>query len=172
VTPGPSTALFRDAVSRFATGIAVVSCRVNDIDHAMTANSFTSVSLEPLLVLVCVERESRFHDAIVASDQWAVSLLHRSAEPTSRWLATKGRPLEGQLASVPHHRGPVTGSALIDGALATLECRTYARHGAGDHDIVVGEVIGAEVGAESKAGEPLLYFRRGYHDLGGSLPGR
>lgn len=142
-----------------------MTCRVDDVDHAMTANSFTSVSLEPLLVLVCVERNSRFHEAIVASDRWAVSILPRDAESTSRWLATKGRPLDGQLDSVAHHTGPETGAALLDGALASLECRTEVRHVAGDHDIVVGRVLAIETEQVDDPQDPLLYFRRTYRGL-------
>ena len=91
VSPTPDE--FREAVSRFATGITVVTCVVDGVDHAMTANAFASVSLDPLLVLVCVERESRFHEAIAATHAWGVSILPADAEPTARWLATKGRPL-------------------------------------------------------------------------------
>ena len=163
VTLVPSADDYRDAVSRFATGIVVVTCRVLGVDHAMTANSFTSVSLDPLLVLVCVERDSRFHEAIVASDAWGVSILPRSAEDASRWLATRGRPLHGQLDSVPHGQGDVTGTPLINGALATLECRTHAMFPGGDHDIVVGEVVA--VSAESDTPPPLLYYRRGYRSI-------
>lgn len=131
----------------------------------MTANSFTSVSLDPLLVLVCVERESRFHNAIVASGRWAVSIMPRHAEPAARWLATKGRPLEGQLASVPHHTGDESGAAVLDGALASLECRTESTQRAGDHDIVVGRVLAAELGPPELMSDPLLYFGRGYRSL-------
>jgi flavin reductase (DIM6/NTAB) family NADH-FMN oxidoreductase RutF len=173
VTFGPSTDDFRDAVSRFATGIAVVTCRVAGVDHAMTANSFTSVSLDPLLVLVCVERDTRFHEAIVATDGWAVSILPRSAESVSRWLATRGRPLHGQLDRVPHGRGETTGAPLITTALATLECRTQAMFPGGDHNIVIGEVVATAVNsggpesddAEGAAPDPLLYYRRGYRSI-------
>ena len=152
-------------MSRFAAGITVVSCRIDGVDHAMTANAFTSVSLTPLLVLVCVERDARFHDAISASEHWAVSILPRTAESTARWLATRGRPLEGQLDDVPHRAGEVTGAALIDGALASLECRTDAIHRAGDHDIVVGEVVSVQVAREEDSNDPLIYFRRQYRDI-------
>ncbi len=111
-------------MGRFATGVTVVTARVGAIDHAMTANAFASVSLEPLLVLVCVEREARFHDAVVEAGRWGVSVLDGSARAVSEWLATRGRPLHGQLDRVPHHYGPVTGAALLDASLATMECRT------------------------------------------------
>ena len=109
----PTAAEFRRAAGLFATGIAVVTTVVDGVDHAMTANSFTSVSLDPLLVLVCVERDTRFHDALLASGRWAVSVLDVSARDTAVWLATKGRPLEGQLDRVPHAgpRSPVPRSS-------------------------------------------------------------
>jgi flavin reductase len=117
--------LFREAVSRFATGLTVVSCHVDGIDHAMTANAFTSVSLSPLLILVSVERESRFHEAIRNASNWAVSILPRSGEPTARWLATKGRPLAGQLDQVPHHVGESSGAAEGSGEPLLYFRRTY-----------------------------------------------
>ena len=169
MSTAPDAALFREAVSRFATGITVVTCQVDDADHAMTANAFSSVSLDPLLVLVCVERATRFHEALAHTDVWGVSILARSAEPAARWLATKGRPLENQLASVDHYYGARTGSALISGALATLECRTFATHPAGDHDVVIGQVVAIEVARDIPGAvddqSPLLYYRRGYRHL-------
>ena len=92
----------------------------------MTANALASVSLEPLLVLVCVEREARFHDAIVESGLWGVSILPSTARATADWLATRGRPLHGQLDRIPIHRGG-TGVALLDESLSTLECETRMR---------------------------------------------
>ncbi len=155
---------FREAVSRFATGITVVTCVVDGVDHAMTANAFASVSLDPLLVLVCVERESRFHEAIGATHSWGVSVLPSDAEQTSRWFATKGRPLEGQLERSGHHRSPRHGVAWIDGALAAMECHTHDIHRAGDHDIVIGEVVELKT-AVPESLEPLLYYRRNYRSL-------
>jgi flavin reductase (DIM6/NTAB) family NADH-FMN oxidoreductase RutF len=157
--------LFRRAAGRFATGVCAVTTADAGIDHAMTVNTFTSVSLEPLLVLICVEVEARFHDAVLNAGVWGVSLLDGSARPVAEWLATRGRPLHGQLARVPHHRGPVTGVALLDQSVATLECRTTATHAGGDHTIVVGEVVHTEVPAEAR---PALVYHRGrYQRLDG-----
>ncbi|MFL6070618.1 MAG: flavin reductase family protein [Actinomycetes bacterium] len=166
----PTADEFREAVSRFATGITVVTCVVDGRDHAMTANAFASVSLDPLLVLVSVERESRFHDAVSAARAWGVSILRSRAEPTARWLATKGRPLEGQLEQVAHHRSPVLDVAWIDDSMAALECRTVDTIKAGDHDIVVGEVVNIEVHdvgelSEEPPLDPLLYFQRRYRQF-------
>ena len=122
--------------------MTVVTTRVGTFDHAMTASAFTSVSLEPVLVLVCVDKEARFRDAVLESGTWAASILSTAGRRAADWFATKGRPLVGQLDRYPHHRG-VTGAALLDGSLAWLECRTRAVYDGGDHDIVLGAVIAA-----------------------------
>lgn len=148
---------------RFATGVAVVSTVHEGLDHAMTVNTFTSVSLDPLLVLVCVETEARFHDAVMVSGQWAVSILDASARAAADWLASRGRPLHGQLDRVPHGRGPVTGAAVLDDALGWLECRTHAVHPGGDHAILVGEVVATGLGHDDAGA--LLYYRAAYRRL-------
>ena len=153
---------FRRAVGRFATGVTVVTAVDGGLDHAMTASAFTSVSLDPLLVLVCVENEARFHDAITSAGAWAVSVLDASARPVADWLATRGRPLHGQLDRIPFTRG-VTGAAILQQSSAWLECRTTAVHPGGDHDIVVGEVVALGLGDESAGA--LLYHRSRYRAL-------
>ena len=155
--------VFRRAMGRFVTGVTIVTTADRGLDHAMTANAFTSVSLDPLLVLVCVEQEARFHEAIEAAGVWSVSVLDDSARGVADWLATRGRPLHGQLDRVPHHRGPHTGIALLDQSLATLECRTTALHPGGDHTIVVGEVLGVHL--VEGAAAALVYYRGGYGRL-------
>lgn len=149
----------RFAMGHFATGIAVVTTIEDGHDHAMTANSLTSVSLEPPLVLVCVREDSGWLEAVLSSAVWGVSLLPTSGRPAASWLSTGGRPLYGQLAQVPHHRGTL-GVALVDEALATLECRTHAVHDAGDHAIVVGEVVSSF--ADARRDDPLIYYRSRY----------
>jgi flavin reductase (DIM6/NTAB) family NADH-FMN oxidoreductase RutF len=158
----PSSDVYRLAVGRLATGVTIVSSRLGGIDHAMTANAVASVSLEPLLLLVCVEREARFHDAIVDSGVWGVSILPSTARATADWLATRGRPLHGQLDRVPTHRG-VTGVALLDESLATLECESTDTYAGGDHTIVVGRVISVEI--SDRPGDALLYYRGRYDSL-------
>lgn len=158
---------FRHSLGRYATGVTVVTCTVGGVDHAMTANSFTSVSLDPLLVLVCVERDTRFHEAVVESGRWAVSVLAQDQRRHAVWFATRGRPLEGQFLQVPHVRGPLTDAPLLTGAVATLEVRSVGLHEAGDHDILVGEVVALGPVDDSKA--PLLYFGSRYRELGAEL---
>ena len=143
-------AAFRRAAGQFPGGIVVVTTSAG---HAMTVSAFASVSLEPPLVLFCAEKIARFHDAVLAADAWAVSILAEDGEKTARWLATRGRPLEGQLDELPHHQGPVTGAPLLDGALATLECQTFSVYDGGDHSIVVGRVVAVDSPADP-AGPP------------------
>jgi flavin reductase len=136
-------------------------------------SAFTSVSLEPVLVLFCAEKIARFHDAVLEAGYWAVSILDQEAEKTARWLATRGRPLGGQLDTIAHHPGPVTGAPILDGALAAMECRTTAVHFGGDHSIVVGEVLSVTEPGQADAikgdgdvgGGPLVYHAGHYRRL-------
>ena len=156
-------ASFRRAAGQFASGIVVVTTRGG---HAMTVSAFTSVSLDPPLVLFCAEKIARFHDAVLAEGSWAVSILAEDDEKTARWLAARGRPMDGQLDGVAHHRGPATGAPLLDDALAVLECRTTAVHDAGDHSIVVGEVEAVTAPADPPADRgPLLHYSGAYRRL-------
>ena len=165
VQPGRvDTDAFRRAVGRFTTGVTVVTTCSDGIDHAMTASAVTSVSLDPVLVLVCVEKDARFHDAIVDSGTWAVSVLSASGRRAAEWFATRGRPLGGQLDRYPHRRGAASGAALLDDSLAWLQCVTTAVHDGGDHDIVVGAVL--EVETSDREEPPLVYYRGAYRELG------
>jgi len=154
---------FRRVAGRFATGISVVTTRYDGVDHAMTVNAFTSVSLEPLVVLICVEKITRFHRAVMASGAWAVSMLADDAEQASRWFAEKARPTGGQLADYAYRPGPATGMPVLDNAMAVIECRTRAVHDGGDHDVVLGDVVG--LWADPAARRPLVYFEGRYRQL-------
>jgi flavin reductase len=159
----PDVDTFRRAMGRFVTGVTMLTTRSRDVDYAMTASALTSVSLEPLLMLVCIEREARFHDTVLEAGIWGISVLSGRDRPGADWLATRGRPLHGQLDRIPHHHGPQTGVALLNDALSTFECRTTAVHPAGDHSIVVGEVV--SVTSATHAGEALVYYRGRYGTL-------
>jgi flavin reductase (DIM6/NTAB) family NADH-FMN oxidoreductase RutF len=154
----PAAKAFRTAMGRFPTGVTVLSTYAGDTPLVMTASSFTSVSLDPLLVLVCVARSTRFHPAVLESGRWGVSFLAAHQEAMSRRFAVHGRDLDESLEDVPTHAGPATGVPLLDGSLVLLECRTTAVHPGGDHTIVVGEVVGLEVGADPT---PALVWHRG-----------
>jgi flavin reductase (DIM6/NTAB) family NADH-FMN oxidoreductase RutF len=168
VSSAPTPEQFRRAAGFLANGITVVTTRWDDVDHAMTANSFTTVSLEPVLVLVCAERQTRFHDAVLLSGSWAVSILDARAREAAVWFATKGRPLAGQLDHVAYTRGPETGAAVLGSSLAVVECVTTATHDGGDHTIVVGQVVSVDVPSVERADAlgPLIYYRSGYRSLG------
>jgi flavin reductase (DIM6/NTAB) family NADH-FMN oxidoreductase RutF len=160
-------AAFRRATGQFASGIVVVTTATG---HAMTVSAFTSVSLDPPLVLFCAEKIARFHDAVLAEGSWAVSILAEDDEKTARWLALRGRPLDGQLDGVAHHPGPATGAPVLDAALAVLECRTTAVHDGGDHSVVIGQVEAVtgpvtDPAREARRG-PLVHYSGAYRRLG------
>jgi flavin reductase len=155
---------YRRAIGRFASGVTIATTFAGRHDHAMTANSLTSVSLEPVLMLLCVEQDARWHDAVLESGVWGISVLGVGSRGVAEWLATQGRPLHGQLDRVAHHRGARTRVALLDDALATLECRTTDVHPAGDHSIVVGEVLSVHTPTRTEAA--LVHYRGRF----GALP--
>lgn len=148
---------FRAAIGRLPAGVAVVTLRWRGVELAMTASAVASVSLEPPMVLFCVHEDSRFREALDQVDRWALSVLSDTAAPVADWLASPGRPAIGQVDRVPHTVGSVTGAVLVDDAAAWFECRTSAIHRAGDHDIVVGEVLTVRQGAPAAGG--LVHLR-------------
>ena len=123
----------------------------------MTASSLASVSLQPPLVSVCVDRSADMHDLIVAADEFVVNILDSEQEALSRRFADEH---EDRFAGVGYKLG-TDGQILLDGALAHIECERFATYPAGDHTIVVGRVIGGD----SREGHPLLYYRGGYAAL-------
>ena len=149
---------FRSVMGRFATGVTVVTATTPEGPVGMTANAVCSLSLDPLLLLVCVEHASRLHGALLASGLWGISVLSADAEPLSRRLARRGHNTTEALATVPHHRGPYTDALLLDGALSTVECRTWATHPGGDHMVVIGEVLAL---ATPRPDLPPLIWHRG-----------
>ena len=159
---------YRHAAGRMPTGILVVGTTLDGADHAMTVSAFSSVSLAPLLVLFCAEKIARFHDTVLAAGFWSVSVLGEDSEKTARWLATRGRPLDGQLDGIEHHAGPQTGAPVLDDALAWMECRTTAVHDGGDHSIIVGQVVG--VGDDARGRGPLIHHAGRYRSLAPEQP--
>lgn len=150
---------FRGALGRFASGVTVATTVLDGVDHAMTASAFTSVSLDPALVLICTHKTSRFHAAVLESGIWGISVLAEEGELASAWFANRGRPLEDQLADFAFTRGE-SGVALMGDSLAWLECATTAVHDGGDHAIIVGAVTAAAV--RDDIDDPLLYYRSHY----------
>lgn len=158
-------ARFRRLMSRYPTGVTVISTiggtEERHYDHAMTANSFTSVSLDPMLVSFCVELGTRFDEAVRESGIWAVSVLAEGARRHAGWFATGGRPLIGEFDAVSCHRG-TSGVLLLDDALAWFECRTTDIHRTGDHAIVVGEVTSM---TEAPLRDPLVFWTGAYRTV-------
>jgi flavin reductase (DIM6/NTAB) family NADH-FMN oxidoreductase RutF len=149
---------FRAVLGRFATGVTVVTT-VDDrcADHGMTVSAFCSLSLEPPLVLICIDKTASVYPALAGAASFAVNILASGQEALSRRFAEH---LENRFEGIGFARGR-TGAPLLHDALAHLECETRARHDGGDHTIIVGEVIAAA----AHAGRPLLYYRGGYAQL-------
>ncbi|MDP3767594.1 MAG: flavin reductase family protein, partial [Dehalococcoidia bacterium] len=126
--------------------------------HGMTANAVTSVSLNPLLLLLCVDKAANAHDELANGGRFGVNILADDQEDVSRLFAETREPEEGRLGGLPFHLGP-TGMPVIDGCLAYLECAVADQCAGGDHTIFIGEVLDGEV---TREGEPLLFYRGGY----------
>lgn len=154
----------RRAMANFATGVAIVTATHDGVHYAMTCNSFTSISLDPPLVMVSASQIGRFHEHFLAVETWAVSVLASDQGQIARHFANPGRDRQRQFEMVPHRISERTGSPLVEGAIAWLECRTAETVGAGDHTIVLGSVLGAAV-CDGEAERPLTYFRGGFVDL-------
>lgn len=150
--------LFRQACSRYATGVTVVTVLgPHGAPHGMTANSFTSVSLEPPLILVAVDHATRMAGYLRAAEHFAVNVLAKEQQNLSVHFA---RPGHDRFAGLPWSSGN-TGAPLIPNSLAQLECALRQMVEAGDHTVFIGEVLYAAW----REGEPLLYFDRGYRQL-------
>ena len=149
---------FRAALRQFASGVTVVTTRDSDgRPCGLTASAFTSVSLEPPLVLVCVDRAATAHPAFETHGWFAVNLLGTGQAHLSRRFAVSGGD---KFAGVGYHEGRAR-LPILDDVVAALECRIVHRYAGGDHTIFVGEVEGAAV----TGGLPLVYHGGSYHQL-------
>jgi flavin reductase (DIM6/NTAB) family NADH-FMN oxidoreductase RutF len=147
------SAAFREALAHFASGVTIVAARRAGGPIGFTATGFTSVSLTPPLILVCVAKTASAYDGVVGAELFGVSVLGEGQRWIAERFATSG---VDRFAGVSVLAGAVTSAPLIDGALAHLECRPHARHDAGDHTLLVGEVLSAS----TTVGRPLLHFAR------------
>lgn len=150
-------ARFRQVLGHFGTGVAVVTAVDENGPLGFTAQSFTSVSLDPPLVAVCPSRLSLTWPKIQAGGAFCVNVLASGQEAVARAFAA--RPTD-RFAGVGWAPSPVTGSPVLAGALAWVDCRVEAAHEAGDHLIVVGMVVALGIGEGE--GVPLLFYRGGY----------
>ena len=150
---------FRRVMGHFATGVAVVAARRGDgPPSGLTANAIASVSLDPPLVLVCVEEGADTHPVIVEAGAFAISILAEQDEALARRFSTyeSAEKFDGVA-----YTEAVTGAPVLEEALAWVDCRLWQRYDGGDHTIFVGEVVGAD----ARDGAPLTYFRGGYGRL-------
>ncbi|HEX2112052.1 MAG TPA: flavin reductase family protein [Gaiellaceae bacterium] len=151
---------FRTVMGHFPTGVSVVTTAVNGERHGMTANSITSVSLDPVMVLACLTRGSRTALAIGKAGRFAVNILGEDQEEISRRFAKPG---------MDHFEGlevhEAAGVPLLPGCIAHLLCSVHDIVEAGDHDIVLGNV--EECDATSNGASPLVFFQGGYRSLPG-----
>lgn len=159
MTVEPDT--LRAVMRHWTTGVAVLAARDGAHAHGMTVNSFTSVSLTPPLVLVCVERVVRTHALVERSRAFALSILRDG----QHWISDRfaGRDTENQdrfegLSTVT----ALTGAPILADNIGYLDCAVVAAHEAGTHTIFIGEVVAAKAADD---GRPLVYFNRDYHSL-------
>jgi flavin reductase (DIM6/NTAB) family NADH-FMN oxidoreductase RutF len=149
---------FRAVLGRFASGVTVVTAvDGTGRDHGITVSAFCSLSLQPPLILVCIDHTSSMYEVLQTAKYFAVNMLAASQEALSRRFSGKD---PNRFDGIGYSRGS-TGVALLDDTLAALECRVHSRHEEGDHTIFIGLVEAAQARSE----RPLLYYRGGYAQL-------
>ncbi|HKX83325.1 MAG TPA: flavin reductase family protein [Pyrinomonadaceae bacterium] len=151
---------FRTALSRFASGVTVVTTKdaAGDL-HGITVSAFCSVSLDPPLVLICIEKKAGSHEAMTESGKFAVNFLDATQLSLSeRFAAQITDKFEGPEISLN-----VDGIPILSGCIANLECSVKQAYDGGDHTVFIGEVESTIV----REGDPLLYFRGGYRTISG-----
>jgi flavin reductase (DIM6/NTAB) family NADH-FMN oxidoreductase RutF len=154
--------LFRQVCSMFATGVTVGTTGRDGNYHGMTANAFAvGVSLEPTLVLVCLDRSSRTSALLDDTGAFTINILSENQQEVSRVFAS--RDLDTRRFEGLDFKPGENGTPVLAGCIATMQCSLFSRLDAGDHAIFVGEVTDAEV--TSDGGEPLVYFRSAYRRL-------
>jgi flavin reductase (DIM6/NTAB) family NADH-FMN oxidoreductase RutF len=152
---------FREAMAALPAGVVVVSARDPDGFRGLTASAFMSASLEPPIVLVCLDRHARTRDAVAETASFAVSVLERGQEFVAERFAGRA-PLVGPgWHDVPHDLGSL-GLPIVRGCVAWFECTVRQLLAAGDHDVALGDVVAAGRGR----GEPLVLWDRAFWRLG------
>ena len=147
---------FRRILGHWASGVAIVTtCDADGRACGLTANAITSLSLEPLLVLVCVEKNADTHDCIRRSRSFAVNILGHDGERIARRFSVW--EIDRKFDGLAYH-AEQTGSPVLDDALAWIDCRLHTEYEGGDHTIFIGEVVAGD----AVQGAPLLYYRGGY----------
>lgn len=150
--------IFRKVLGQFATGVTIVTTRHGETIHGLTVNAFCSVSLEPPLVLVCVDQKAHGHHLIAQGGNFAVNILNISQEVLSQRFADNTLSAAERFAGV-HFRTEVTGAPILEVSLGWLDCSLVAAHPGGDHTIFVGKVMALD---SSSNNSPLLYYQSQY----------
>ena len=150
--PGMDVARFKDAMSRFATGVTIVSGMDDGEPVGFTCQSFVSLSLDPPYVAVAPARSSTSWPRIARSGSFCVNVLSEDQEDLCMGFATSGGP---KFDGVAWHPAPGTGAPVIEGCLAWVDCQVALVHDAGDHELILGHVLDLGVGE----GSPLLFVR-------------
>ncbi len=163
-----NSAEFRKAMGSFATGVTIITVDLDGDVHGMTANAFASVSLDPLLVLVCVDHNTRTHAHLHAKKRFGITGLREDQRAISEDYARPDRTHEtAETDARAEFDRTGHGTPMLRGALAYLECRLHSSQEAGDHTVFIAEVEDV-VG---RGGEPLLFFRGKYRSVGGEVGG-
>ncbi len=157
IEPGPE--LFREVFGRFATGVAVVTSATPAASGGMTANALCSLSLDPLLALVCFENNARTLPIVREAGRFGVNVLSSHQEEVAEVFASK-LPESEKLEGVAHRFEH--GVPIIDGALSWVVCTLRELIAGGDHTIAIGEIVAMGLGE----GDPLLWYAGRYHDVG------
>lgn len=160
MTVGPNE--LRSVLRLWASGITVVTAGRGGVLHGMTVSSFSAVSLEPPLISVNIERRTRTHALMTEAGAFAVSILASDQRDLARRFGGGVPDTEERLTGVPHGLGKL-GSPLLEGCLASLECRVHATLPAGTHTVIVGEVVDWNI---ARGKSPLLYWQREFRSLG------
>jgi 3-hydroxy-9,10-secoandrosta-1,3,5(10)-triene-9,17-dione monooxygenase reductase component len=150
---------FRDVLGTFASGVTVVTGMVDGQPAGFTCQSFSSVSLNPPLVLVVPSKTSRAFPGIRSSGRFAVNILAEDQQEMSSTFASRG---VDKFAGLDWRPSPVSGSPLLPGIVSYVDCRVHKVHDAGDHHVVIGRVLDMGIADED---EPLLFFRGGYRGV-------
>ncbi len=157
----PDPQEFRRVMGLFATGVTVLTTWRNEGFHAMTANALSSLSLEPPLVLVCIDKRARTHHFVETAGCFAVNILGEEQVHLSNHFARSWPEGADMFESIPYHLGEV-GCPLLEGCLAYLECRLVGAHDGGDHTIFVGQV---KTATAAMIGLPLIFYQGAYWGL-------
>ena len=151
----------RNVLGAFPSGVTVITTGV-ERPYGMTASAFSAVSLDPPLVLVCVNNGTEGCECIEHNRAFAVNILSSDQEPLSRYFASKDRIRGPDTFNHIPHRTAVTRSPILDGAAAFLDCRLHASHLAGDHTIFIGEVVAIDADPQTP---PLVFHLGSYRRL-------